>query len=83
MPDQALQNNMVNKAIYEIKAAKEQVLAGIEHLQKKGAEAIILGCTELGLAVGAGQIGETVIIDPTLILARALIRAVDPHKLRP
>jgi len=90
MPDQALQDSVVNKVIYEIKAGfspvskavKEQVLAGIEHLQKKGAEAIVLGCTELPLAVGAGQIGETVIIDPTLILARALIRAVDPHKLK-
>jgi len=90
-PDQALQNNMVNKAIYEIKAGfspvskavKEQVLAGIKHLQKKGAEAIVLGCTELPLAVGAGQIGETVIIDPTLILARALIRVVAPYKLKP
>ena len=91
MPDQALQDSVVNKVIYEIKAGfspvskavKEQVLAGIEHLQKKGAEAIVLGCTELPLAVGAGQIGETVIIDPTLILARALIGIVDPHKLKP
>ena len=91
MPDQALQDGVVNKAIYEIKAqsnpvteaAKEQVLAGIEHLQKKGAQAIVLGCTELSLAVGAEQIGETLIIDPTLILARALIRAAAPHKLKP
>jgi len=91
MPDQALQDSVVNKAIYEIKAqsnpvteaAEEQVLAGIEHLQKKGAQAIVLGCTELGLAVSAGQAGETVIIDPALILARALIKAAAPHKLRP
>jgi aspartate racemase len=43
--------------------------------------AIILGCTELPLALHAGMFSCT-LVDPTLVLARAAISSVAPHKLR-
>ena len=47
-----------------------------------GASALILGCTELPLALRSGDV-DAVLIDPTLLLARAAIRAASPEKLRP
>ncbi|SVD34853.1 uncharacterized protein METZ01_LOCUS387707, partial [marine metagenome] len=52
-------------------------------LQKMSAEAIILGCTEIPLGIPERKIGDTFIIDPGLILARALIREASPEKLLP
>ncbi len=63
--------------------ARDNLLAGIAALQESGAEAVVLGCTEIPLAITQTKIGETPMIDPTLILARALIREVDLAKLRP
>jgi len=94
LPDEVLKKT-VHDAIYNpvfgIKAqsnpvtdtAKKKLLEAIRFLQNRGAEAIILGCTEISLAVTDKKIGKTVIIDPTLILARALIREVNPDKLKP
>jgi aspartate racemase len=47
-----------------------------------GAEAVVLGCTELPLAVPEAELDGLPIVDPTRILARALIRAVTPARLR-
>ncbi len=63
--------------------ARSQLMEAIDHLNKEGAEAVVLGCTEIPLAISEIKIGEIVIIDPTLILARALIREVNPTKLKP
>ncbi len=94
LPDEVLQE-IVHDATYNpvfgIKSqsnpvtdiAKEKLLEAIRFLQNGGAEAIILGCTEISLTVTDKKIGKTVIIDPTLILARALIREVNPDKLKP
>jgi aspartate racemase len=62
--------------------AREDILFGITTLEAQGAQAVILGCTELPLAVSEREIDGLPIIDSTLALARALIRAVDPQKLR-
>ncbi|MDP3899876.1 MAG: amino acid racemase [bacterium] len=87
--------NMVHNAIYDetygIKAqsspvtekARGEFLRGVQHLQKKGAQAVILGCTEIPLAITEKEIDGTIMIDPTLILARALINATYPEKLQP
>ena len=95
LPDEAAQQDLVHKAIYDInegikaksnpvtKAAREKLLQAVHHLQEKAAEAVILGCTEIPLAVSDKKIGETIIIDPTLILARALIQQTYPNKLKP
>jgi aspartate racemase len=50
-------------------------------LEQKGAQAIIMGCTEIPLALKAGDT-DLPLIDPGNILARALIRKVDEKKLK-
>lgn len=94
LPNEVMQDTIYN-AIYDrgygIKArsnpvtefAIKQLLEAINYLQGKGAEAIVLGCTEIPIAITDKRIGQTIIIDPTIILARALIKMVNPEKLRP
>jgi aspartate racemase len=43
---------------------------------------IILGCTEIPLVLTDAAVGGIPLIDPTLILARALIREAAPDRLR-
>lgn len=94
LPDRPVQDQYVQPAIYNrvygIKAtgggsteAREALLFSIEHLRRNGAEAIILGCTEIPLAIPEASLSGTPTVDPTLVLARALIRAIDPQKLKP
>lgn len=45
--------------------------------------AIILVCTELPLALPEREYSERTLIDPALALARALVRAADPERLKP
>lgn len=52
-------------------------------LIQQGAEAIILGCTEIPLALTEKKIGDTILIDSNWVLARALIMEFDPNKLKP
>ncbi|MCL2380906.1 MAG: amino acid racemase [Treponema sp.] len=90
-PDAAGQKN-VHEAIYSkefgIKAfsqpvtplARETIGGEIRKLASRGAQAIILGCTELPLAVQAGAVSVPV-IDPGLIAARALVARAAPEKL--
>ena len=92
-PDEPVQENIVNRAIFDadygIKAkgnpvseiARQGVLSAIAHLKTKGAEAVILGCTELPLAVPEPSIDGVLLIDPTVVLARALIRETFPERL--
>lgn len=63
--------------------AAEQISKSINHLFTLGAECIILGCTELPLVLPLLKIDSKKLIDPTLILARALIRETYPQKLKP
>jgi len=93
VPDEHVQVDLIAPAIFDpewgLKAksspptqrAREAVLKGITHLRDRGAEAIFLGCTELPLAVPESRIDDVVLIDPTLVLARALIRETYPDKL--
>ncbi len=93
MPTERIQDRFVNRAIYDpvfgIKAqsdpvtpqATELLLHAMRFLSVHDAEAIILGCTELPLAVPASW--NFTVVDPARALARALIRATYPHKLRP
>ena len=94
LPPFSLQTEKIHPAIYDpeygIKAcglATEQAQAnlqeGIAALKTAGAEAIILGCTELPLAFTKPTAAGLPLIDPTRILARALIREANPKKLRP
>lgn len=64
---------------------KEQVIENFRNVTEKmlsrGYDTYIMGCTEIPLAMGRLQLPITM-IDPTKILARALVKAVCPEKLR-
>lgn len=62
--------------------AVDIILHEINQLVKQGAEAVILGCTELPLAVKNGS-AAVPLIDPGLLAARKLIELVCPEKLLP
>ena len=91
-PDSAGQKN-IHDAIYSedfgIKAhsdeieprAKELITGEIHRLGERGAEAVILGCTELPMAVQGGD-SPVPLIDPGLITARRLISLLAPEKLK-
>ena len=94
VPDEAMQEAFVHPAIYDpgygIKAtgavtarARVDLTQAVAALREQGAEAILLGCTELPLAFLGRTYEGIPLIDPTLVLARALIRAADPQPLTP
>jgi aspartate racemase len=60
--------------------ATNSVIGEIYRLADEGAEAILLGCTELPLAVNPGDFTLPV-LDPGLITARRLIALAAPEKL--
>ncbi len=62
------------------KIATDILLKESEKLIAEGAEAIIMGCTEMPLALGDKRIGVPM-IDPTEVLARSCIQKVAPEKL--
>ncbi|KAK1947426.1 Aspartate racemase [Phytophthora citrophthora] len=54
------------------------------HLREQGAEAIILGCTEIPFVfTGKTHIAGCLLINPMVALARAMIREADPSRLKP
>ena len=86
-PNIALQKNSVNKAIKSVKmgnvkAASKIIKPAINYLIKKKCKKIILGCTELPIAIFAFKSFENtksskVFLDPNLILAHS---AMKKHK---
>lgn len=93
-PDPDIQHGLVHPAIYDpgygIKAhsdpvtekARAHVHEAARHMiEDKGGDALILGCTELPLVVRGRRLYGKPVIDPTLILARALIARMAPDKL--
>jgi aspartate racemase len=60
--------------------AKNHIIYEIFRLIDHGAEAVILGCTELPLAVDIGDF-PVPILDPALLTARRLIALAAPEKL--
>jgi aspartate racemase len=94
LPNDRIQAS-VHRAIYDtaygIKAmgspvsrrCRETILTAVDYLVSQGVRALILGCTELPLAIPEKRLGDVVCIDPTLILARALIREAAAERLKP
>lgn len=83
-------HDAIYNVIYGIKAkqnpvsniAQIKLIHAARYLQRKGAQAIILGCTEIPLAINKNFLNDIILIDPTTILARALIRMIDSDKLK-
>lgn len=62
--------------------ARQELLTFITQLKKDGAQAVILGEVEFPLAIHDKESAGIPIIDPNRVLARALINAIEPDKLR-
>ncbi len=83
-PNNSLQKNSVNKAIKlvkmgKVKEASKTIKPAIEFLVKKKCKKIILGCTELPIAIFAFKSFQKIktskiFLDPNLILANAAMR---------
>jgi len=85
-PDEEVQFGMVHPAIYDmeygIKAVSEPVserarvdlLTVVRMLIREGAQAIVLGCTEIPLAIKEKAIEFVPIIDANNVLAKAIVR---------
>lgn len=61
----------------------ERVTRFARMLVDRGAEVLVLGCTELPFALAEGSFGGVPVVDPTTALARALIREAAPTKVLP
>ena len=83
-PSKIIQNKSVNKAIKlvkmgKVKSANKVIKPAIDYLIKKNCKKIILGCTELPIAIFAFKSFKTVrsskiFLDPNLILANAAMK---------
>jgi aspartate racemase len=94
VPTEEVQNELVHNAIYHpmygiktnngqpTKIAKSQLHYALDIMKEEGAEAVILGCSELPLALEECTYKDMLLIDATRIVARAIIRAYDKEKLK-
>ena len=83
-PNMAIQKNYVNQAIKlvkkgNVKKASQIIKPAIDYLIKKKCKKIILGCTELPIAIFAFKSIKTIkssklFLDPNLILANAAMK---------
>ena len=62
--------------------ARAALLAEAEKLVGQGADAVILGCTEIPLALTEPDLHGVPLLDATKVLARALIIAFAPERLK-
>ena len=95
VPSEKMQDELIHPAIYHreygIKSvshpihprAIENLKSGLNYLEASGAQAVILGCTEIPMALKFPPGKGIIAIDPTRILARALITNAFPEKLKP
>jgi aspartate racemase len=93
IPDPKVREDYIHDALYDplfgIKTcpgavseeATRRIRSAIGHLHELGAEAIILGCTELPLAVKESRVDGIPILDPARITAEKLIRETYPDRL--
>lgn len=63
--------------------SKEILYGTAARLISEGAEVLVLGCTEIPLVIKESTYKEVPVLDTLRILARALIAAYAPEKLRP
>lgn len=55
----------------------------VRQLSERGADVVLLACTELPLAMSEGRVGRTQVLDPTNIFARVILERYAPGKLIP
>ncbi len=74
----------IMRAIYEIKAGKKErarnkILEAFRELERKGAEVVIAGCTEIPLVVSKEEFSY---VDPMEIVAKIIIREIKGVELK-
>ena len=62
--------------------AKSDLLDVANRLIEQGANVILLGCTEIPIAITEKQIGDTPVLDATTELALALLREAAPNQIQ-
>lgn len=80
-PDSAVQEKLVMDAIFgedgiksgSIEGPKQQLLQAAKHLQGKGAELIIAGCTEVSLVLSQQDL-DVPLIDPLTVIADMAVK---------
>ena len=78
VPDEKIENELVMQAVFAIKSghdrktSQELLARAGHHLVERGAEAIILGCTEIPLAFNV-QSASVPVVDATRVLAERAI----------
>jgi aspartate racemase len=94
LPDD-LHDALAHRAVYDVEfgikrhsaaptpESRAWIIEGVERLGGAGAEAVILGCTELPLAVSETYHEGMPLVDPATALARELIRRTYPERLAP
>ena len=87
-PDLVIVGYNINDFPNVVKQVDAQVFQGQGNLRARllecrGAQAVVLGCTELPFAFPGKTIGRMVAVDPSLAFARALIREAYPERLKP
>lgn len=71
------------KAVYPVTSvARKRFDNYVSNLKEQGAEAVILGCTEIPLALPEKELSGVPLIDPMVALGRALIREADSRKVK-
>jgi len=87
------EQHLLHSAIYDSDYGIKSASSKISHkatsiiteicskLKNKGAELIVFGCTEIPIAYNRQDFEKIPLIDPGLVLARALINEVAPEKL--
>jgi aspartate racemase len=95
IPPVEMQEELIHAAVYNpeygIKSlpdpihpqAVKNLNQGFAWLASQGARAVILGCTEIPLVFPEASVRGMISIDPTVALARALLRESYPEKLKP
>jgi len=92
--DPVFQDEVIHRMVYDanfgLKSCPKGVTAevkalmdtALDYFRKKGAEAVILGCTEFSLMELADRVGGLLVVDSTAALARALIREASRYSDR-
>lgn len=77
-PDYGIKSNAAKRPLKPRKVIEKS----IRSLKEKGAELIVLGCTELPLVFDESYFESLPVIDPSVVMARALIYAHSQEKLK-
>jgi aspartate racemase len=95
LPDPVVREDMIQAAIYApgfgIKAcagkisseARRRIYSAISHLNRLGVEGVILGCTELPLAIDEDLVDGVPMLDPARIVAAKMVQLICPDKGTP